>query len=94
MGRAICEAAACGVAIVASRIGGIPDVVEDGVTGRLVAAGDSQALAAAVTSLLASPMERHRLGDAGRHAAVERFSWAAIVRQTEGHLEGARMGRS
>jgi glycosyltransferase involved in cell wall biosynthesis len=89
MGRAICEAAACGVAVVASRTGGIPDVVEDGVTGKLVPATDPQALADTVGALLDSPAERLRLGEAGRRAAVERFSWATIVRETERHLEEA-----
>ena len=93
MGRAICEAAACGIPVVASRSGGIPDVVENGVTGRLVPGGDPQALAAAVIDLLASPRDRSRLGEAGRRVAVERFSWEAIVRETERHLEEARGGR-
>jgi glycosyltransferase involved in cell wall biosynthesis len=90
MGRAICEAAACGVPVVASRTGGIPDVVEDGITGRLVPAGDPNALAAVVGALLDSPGECRRLGDAGRRAAVDRFSWASIVRETERHLEETR----
>jgi glycosyltransferase involved in cell wall biosynthesis len=93
MGRAICEAAACEVPVVASRTGGIPDVVENGVTGRLVPGGDPQALAAAVVDLLASPPERRRLGEAGRRLAVDRFSWEAVVRETERHLEEARRGR-
>jgi glycosyltransferase involved in cell wall biosynthesis len=68
-------------------------VVENGVTGRLVPGGDPQALAAAVVDLLASPPERRRLGEAGRRVAVDRFSWEAIVRETERHLEEARRGR-
>jgi glycosyltransferase involved in cell wall biosynthesis len=90
MGRAICEAAACGVPVVASRTGGISDVVEDGITGRLVPSGDPNALAAVVGALLDSPGECRRLGDAGRRAAVDRFSWSSIVRETERHLEEAR----
>ena len=93
MGRAICEASACGIPVVASRSGGIPDVVENGVTGRLVPGGDPQALAATVIDLLGSSLERRRLGEAGRRVAVERFSWEAIVRETERHLEEARRGR-
>lgn len=73
------EAGACGKPVVASRIGGIPDIVEDGVTGLLVPPSDPGAIAAAVVRLLDDPQERERMGAAGRARVLEHFSaqvWA------------------
>ncbi|MGB8649088.1 MAG: glycogen synthase [Mycobacteriales bacterium] len=78
------EAMACGTAVVASRVGGIPEVVEDGVTGLLVDLGDDfeDGLAAAVTALLSDPARAARMGAAGRERAVADFSWDAIAART------------
>jgi len=76
------EAMACETAVVASAVGGIPEVVEDGVTGLLVPPADPEALAAAVNELLADPERAHRMGEAGRRRAVERFSWRAVAERT------------
>jgi len=90
------EAMACGCAVVASRVGGIPEVVVDGETGVLVplqlrtdepmapadAAAYEQALAEAINFLVADPARRSAMGEAGRRRAVERFSWRAIAAQT------------
>jgi starch synthase len=78
------EAMACGTAVVASRVGGIPEVVEDGVTGVLVDLGDGfeERLASAVGALLADPARAAEMGAAGRERAVSEFSWDAIARQT------------
>ncbi|WP_448616408.1 glycosyltransferase [Modestobacter sp. URMC 112] len=62
---AVLEAAAQGVPAVASAVGGIPELVEDGVTGRLVPPGDPAALAGALTSLVEDPAAAARLGAAG-----------------------------
>jgi glycosyltransferase involved in cell wall biosynthesis len=86
MGRGLCEAQACGIPVVASRSGGIPDVVLDGVTGRLAPPGDAEALALTVIELLRSPETRGGMGLAGRRLMVERFTWKVIVRETERHL--------
>src|SRR5262249_53656340 len=56
------EASACGVPAVATRIAGVPEIVEDGVTGRIVAPGDAVALADALASLMSSPRRRARMG--------------------------------
>ena len=68
------EAAACGVPAVAPAVGGIPELVEDGVTGLLVPVGDTQALAAALEQLLRNPELAARMGMAARRRVEERFS--------------------
>ena len=79
----VLEALASGRAVVASRVAGIPDVVEDGVTGLLVTAGDPAALAAALQRLACDPAERERLGRQARARAVERHGWDAAARSFE-----------
>jgi starch synthase len=78
------EAMACGTAVVASRVGGIPEVVDDGVTGVLVDLGPGfeDALAAAVTVLLQDPAQAAAMGAAGRARAIADFSWDAIALRT------------
>ncbi len=89
MGRALCEAQACGVPVVASRCGGVPEVVADGTTGILVPPGDAPALARAIEQILQSPDGARLMGTAGRTAAVERFSWGAVAAATEAQLMSA-----
>ncbi|MGB6453939.1 MAG: glycogen synthase [Streptosporangiaceae bacterium] len=76
------EAMACGCAVVAAAVGGIPEVVADGVTGLLVPPGDEAALAAAINSLLSDPQRAASLGARGRERAVAEFSWVSIAAQT------------
>jgi alpha-maltose-1-phosphate synthase len=76
------EAMACGTAVVASRVGGIPEVVDDGVTGLLVPPDDPPALAEALNAVLRDPGRARSLGEAGRARAVGEFSWAAIAAET------------
>ena len=83
-GISLLEAMARGVPVVASAVGGIPEVVTDGVDGRLVPPGDSAALADAIVELLRDGELRRRLGDAGRRTVVDRFSIDAQVRMIEG----------
>jgi glycosyltransferase involved in cell wall biosynthesis len=63
--------------VVGFRSGGLPDIVPDGVAGRLVEPGDEQALAAALDAVLADPNARRAMGAAGRANAEERFGAAA-----------------
>jgi alpha-maltose-1-phosphate synthase len=82
------EAMACATAVVASDVGGIPEVVADGQTGLLVHydAADPAAfearLAEAVNSLTADWVRAQRLGQAGRQRCIDEFSWAHIAEQT------------
>jgi len=79
---------ACGTAVVASDVGGIPEVVDDGVTGSLVhydagdAAGYRTGIARAVNALIADPDRAERYGQAGRQRCIAEFSWAQIAQQT------------
>ena len=76
------EAMACGTAVVASAVGGIPEVVVDGETGLLVPAGDEPALAAALSALLQDHPRATEMGRVGRERAVQHFGWDAIARRT------------
>jgi len=82
-GISLLEAMARRVAVVASAVGGIPEVVTDGVDGLLVPPGDPGALASAATRLLTDPELRRRLGEAGYRTVAERFSIDAQVRRIE-----------
>jgi alpha-maltose-1-phosphate synthase len=76
------EAMACGTAVVASAVGGIPEVVDDGRTGLLVPPDDDAALATALNSLIADPARAAEFGARGRARAVAEFSWDSIAAQT------------
>ena len=77
------EAMALGKPVVATRAGGIPDVVVDGKTGMLVPSGDPKALADAIRRLLEDPDLRHRMGEEGRNRADSRFSAETMVDQID-----------
>jgi glycosyltransferase involved in cell wall biosynthesis len=86
-GWVIAEAMAHGRPIVATRVGGIPEIVRDGVTGLLVNRGDSAAMAEALIRLISDPELRARLGAAGRSHAEANFdlrSYTAQVLQLYG----------
>ncbi|MFD5568418.1 glycogen synthase [Streptomyces cadmiisoli] len=78
------EAMACGTPVVASRVGGIPEVVEDGKTGVLVPVDDDfeRGLARALDDVLGDPEGARSMGEAGRERAVGEFGWDAVARRT------------
>lgn len=82
------EAMACGTAVIASDVGGIPEVVDDGVTGTLVhydaadPAGFEARMAESVNALVGDPEKARRYGQAGRQRCIDEFSWAHIAEQT------------
>ncbi len=82
LGTSLLDAMAAGRAIVATRAGGIPEVVVDGVTGLLVPPRDHGAMAAAIVRLLKDAALRQRMGEAGLARARERFSAERMVQDT------------
>jgi glycosyltransferase involved in cell wall biosynthesis len=79
LGVVLLEAAASGLPAVASRVGGIPDVVRDGETGVLVAERSPHEIARAVLELLSDAGRRERLGRQARTLVLERFTWDRIA---------------
>ncbi|OLC13964.1 MAG: glycosyl transferase family 1 [Candidatus Rokubacteria bacterium 13_1_40CM_69_27] len=77
------EAMACETPVVASAVGGILEVVEDGTTGYLVTPGRPDELAAALRRLLDDPEQGRAMGRAGRRRVEEKFSWASVAERTE-----------
>jgi glycogen synthase len=77
------EAMACETPVVASAVGGILEVVEDGVTGLLVPPGRPEDLAGALSRVLGDRALARALGRAGRRRVEERFSWASVAERTE-----------
>lgn len=75
----VMEAMARGLPVIATRVGGLPDLVDDGLTGRLVPPGDAAALAAAMTGLVDAPDLAARLGLAGRAKLDREFNYDAWV---------------
>jgi glycosyltransferase involved in cell wall biosynthesis len=82
LGTSLLDAMACSRAIVATRAGGIPEVVEDGLTGILVPPHDHRAMAEAIVGLLGDPPLRQRMGEAGFRRAREGFTVERMVTET------------
>src|SRR5262249_43953901 len=87
---ALLQAMALERPIVATAVGGIPEMLEDGVSGVLVPPGDAGALAAAAVALLRDPERRVRIGRAARERLAARFSLEAFAAGMFAALEGAR----
>jgi starch synthase len=87
-GLVILEAMACETPVVASRVGGIPEIVVEGETGYLVdfdpddLDGFTSVLAGRIEKVLGDPTTAARMGRAGRHRVLEHFGWPAIAAQT------------
>ena len=83
------EAAACGVPVVAGRSGGLPDAVQDGVTGILVDPLDIGAAAEAIVALLGDRDRARRMGAAGRAAVLDHFTWDHMAKEARRLFEEA-----
>ena len=90
---ALIEAMLAGCPVVATAVGGVPDVVSDGVTGSLVPALNGAALAESVQALLADPGQRDALADAARADAVRRFDGARLACETAALYDALRAER-
>ena len=86
-GLAALEAMACGVPPVGTRVGGVPELITDGVDGFLEAPGDVAAHTARVVSLLTDDALRARMSGAARHTAETRFCTGLIIPQYESYYE-------
>jgi glycosyltransferase involved in cell wall biosynthesis len=81
LGLSVLEAMASGTPVIASRIGGLPEVVQDGETGYLVTPGDVEELRDRIAALVGDPSRARRMGEAGRELVLERFTWEHCARR-------------
>lgn len=81
--RSIIEAQACGVPVVATNVGGVPEVVANDKTGILVSPKDEKAIARAVIDLLTNKDKARRMGDAGRELVQKQFDAPVFIKKTE-----------
>jgi glycosyltransferase involved in cell wall biosynthesis len=86
-GQVIIEAMIAGKPVVATRGGGVPEIVEDGVTGLLAPMGDAPAMADAICQLLADPARANQMGAAGRARALSHFTVELTARRFEAIVE-------
>ncbi|MBI2816613.1 MAG: glycosyltransferase [Acidobacteria bacterium] len=87
LSNSLLESMAAGVPVIATRVGGNPEIVKDGVTGMLVPPQDAAALAAGMRTLLEDQQLARRFGEAGRQRILHDFSLDRMVRKTEQHYE-------
>ena len=93
LGTILLEAMWVGLPIVASRTGGIPDIIDDGVTGVLVEPGDPEVLARAIDRLLADSDLARRLGEAARGRARD-YDWGVLAERVLAIYQEVLAGRS
>ena len=82
LGSVLVEAMASGLPVVANDVGGIPSLVEDGVTGRLVRHGDVGGLADAVTAVLADPLRARAMAAVGADLVARHYAWPSLAAAT------------
>jgi starch synthase len=82
--RVLAEAMSCGTPVVATKVGGIPEVVDDGKTGFLVKYGNWTSFKDRINQLLDDPGLRNRMGRAGRDKVIKNFSTNVVIRKLEG----------
>lgn len=83
------EAMASACAVVATNVGGLPEIIEDGVSGLLVPRGDPEALAQAIARLIETPELRTQLGLAARARVEQKFTWEQVASETTRAYERA-----
>lgn len=80
-GIVLAEAMACGKPVISTRVGAVPEVIDDCKNGLLVPPADSQELAAAILKLAANHALRAKLGAMGRRKAINEYSWATVTKR-------------
>ena len=83
-GVAAIEASSCSIPVIASNIGGLPEVVIDGKTGYLVPPRDAESIAEKIIKLIEEPSLRQRLGKGGRKFVVDNYEWESCASKMEG----------
>jgi L-malate glycosyltransferase len=86
-GLAALEAMACRVPAIATRVGGVPELIEDGVNGLLYEVGDVDGMAAGAISILSDPAKLERMSDAARRTAQDHFCASRIIPLYEAYYE-------
>ena len=86
------EAQSQGLACLATDVSGIPELIEHGITGLLVAPGDGIGLSNALARLIGDPQLRKRLGEAGKHHVSERFCFKTGIDRLTVNLQLALQG--
>ena len=79
LGQTLLEAMACATPVICTRVASMPEIVQDGVSGFIVDAGDASALRARLAWLAAHPCEAAAMGAAGRERVIEHFQWPTVV---------------
>jgi N-acetyl-alpha-D-glucosaminyl L-malate synthase BshA len=92
-GLSALEAMACEVPVIATRVGGVPEVVEEGESGYLFEVGDVEGMAEAALQVLSDDRERERLGRRGHEIAITRFTTDIIIPQYEQLYKSVVSGR-
>lgn len=86
LARIVMEGMACGLTVIASRVGGIPEMIDHGHDGFLFAPGDSRQLSQILTRLAKTPGLRHQVATMARNTAVERFDIQRMIEEIEAFL--------
>jgi glycosyltransferase involved in cell wall biosynthesis len=92
-GVAVLEASACAKPVVVSSVGGLPEVVEDGVTGLVVPRRDPERTADAIERLVLDPALRERMGTAGRERVIKQYEWGHCVDLMMSHYDAVLNGK-
>jgi phosphatidyl-myo-inositol dimannoside synthase len=94
LGIVFLEASGCAKPVIGGKSGGVPEAIQDGVSGLLVDPGDSEDVCRALTRLLTDPEFANRLGQQGHTRAVREFSWSKVAARVHGILDSVRQEQS